>query len=154
MILVIRPDSWNFPLLVHVAGAMLLVAAVFVAMVALVQAWRDADPQVASTLVRFGFRTLLLAAIPSYFVMRIGAQWVASREYPDNVDLNWLGIGYAVGDFGGLLLLITTIVAGFAARRARAAAAVGGLARAVTVLTLVLVVAYGVAIWAMTAKPT
>jgi hypothetical protein len=95
-----------------------------------------------------------MGAIPSYFVMRIGAQWVASKEYPDNVNLSWLGIGYAVGDGGGILLLATTIVAAFAARRARTAAAVGGLARAATVLTLILVAAYGVAVWAMTAKPT
>jgi hypothetical protein len=156
MTLAIRPDSWNFPLLVHVGGAMLLVAALVVAATVLVQAWRERDPAAASALVRFGFRTLLMAAIPSYFVMRIGAQWILSKEGLDSpsVSLTWLDVGFTVADLGGILLLVTTIVAAFAARRARAAATAGALARTVTALTLVLVAAYGVAVWAMTAKPT
>jgi hypothetical protein len=156
MILAIRPDSWNFPLFVHVGGAMLLVAALVVAATALVQAWRERDPATASALVRFVFRTLLIAAIPSYIVMRVGAQWVLSKEGLDSSDvsLTWIDIGFTVADLGAILLLVTTIVAAFAARRARAAAAVGALARTATALTLVLVAAYGVAIWAMTAKPT
>ena len=67
MILFIRPDSWNFPLLVHVAGAMTLVAALVVAAAALVQAWREADPAAASALVRFGFRTLLTGLAVRYY---------------------------------------------------------------------------------------
>src|SRR6185437_35181 len=68
-LLLIRPDSWNLPLLLHVGGAMALVASVTVAAVALLQGWRTSDPAAAS-LKRFGARTLLYAAVPSYFVMR------------------------------------------------------------------------------------
>jgi hypothetical protein len=86
--LIIRPDSWNLPLLLHVVGAMALVASVSVAAIALVQGWRTSDPSAAS-LKRFGARTLLYAAIPSYFVMRIAAQWVESREGLGNSNAAW-----------------------------------------------------------------
>jgi hypothetical protein len=86
--LIIRPDSWNLPLLLHVVGAMALVASVSVAAIALVQGWRTSDPPAAS-LKRFGARTLLYAAIPSYFVMRIAAQWVESREGLGNSTAAW-----------------------------------------------------------------
>ena len=42
-VLLIRPDSWNLPLLLHVGGAMALVASVTVAAVALLQGWRAGD---------------------------------------------------------------------------------------------------------------
>ena len=67
--LLIRPDSWNFPLFLHVAGAMLVTASVVVAVAALVLAWR-AEGEERAAITRFGFRTLLYAGIPSYFLMR------------------------------------------------------------------------------------
>jgi hypothetical protein len=42
-LLLIRPDSWNLPLLLHVGGAMALVASVTVAAVALLQGWRAGE---------------------------------------------------------------------------------------------------------------
>jgi hypothetical protein len=82
--------------------------------------------------------------------MRVGAEWIASKEdVPD--DVNWIGIGYMVSDGGLLLTIIAAVLAWRAARRG--AAGPGGMGRAVFVLSAVLVVAYAVAIWAMTAKP-
>lgn len=109
-LLIIRPDSWNLPLLLHIGGAMALVASVTVAAIALIQGWRTSDPSAAS-LKRFGAKTLLYAAIPSYFVMRIAAEWIASREHLENSNAAWLGDGFIVADGGGILLLIATIVA-------------------------------------------
>jgi hypothetical protein len=151
-LLIIRPDSWNLPLLLHVGGAMALVASVTVAVVALVQGWRTSDPTAAS-LKRFGARTLLYAAIPSYFVMRIAAEWVASREHLENSNAAWLGDGYLAADGGGILLLIATIVANLAVRRAPDSG-LGKLAKVGAGLSLILVALYVFAIWAMTTKPS
>jgi hypothetical protein len=151
-LLTIRPDSWNLPLLLHVAGAMALVASVSVAALALIQGWRTSDPSAAS-LKRFGSRTLLYAAIPSYFVMRIAAQWVESREGLDNSNAAWLGDGFLAADGGGVLLLIATIVANLAVRRAPDSG-LGKLAKVGASLSLVMIAVYVFAIWAMTTKPS
>lgn len=150
--LIIRPDSWNLPLLLHVGGAMALVASVSVAAIALVQGWRTSDPSAAS-LKRFGARTLLYAAIPSYLVMRIAAQWVESREGLGNSNAAWLGDGYLAADLGGLILLIATIVANMAVRR-DPDAGLGMLAKVGAGLSLILVALYVFAVWAMTTKPS
>jgi hypothetical protein len=150
--LIIRPDSWNLPLLLHVGGAMALVASVTVAAVALIQGWRTSDPSAAS-LKRFGARTLLYAAIPSYFVMRIAAEWIASREGLENSNAAWLGDGFLVADGGGILLLIATIVANMAVRR-DPDAGLGKLAKVAASLSLILVALYVFAVWAMTTKPS
>jgi hypothetical protein len=150
--LIIRPDSWNLPLLLHVVGAMALVASVSVAAIALVQGWRTSDPSAAS-LKRFGARTLLYVAIPSYLVMRIAAQWVESREGLGNSNAAWLGDGYLAADLGGLILLIATIVANMAVRR-DPDAGLGMLAKVGAGLSLILVALYVFAVWAMTTKPS
>ena len=151
-LLSIRPDSWNLPLLLHVGGAMALVASVTVAAIALIQGWRTSDASAAS-LKRFGAKTLLYAAIPSYFVMRIAAQWVESREGLDNSNATWLGDGFLAADLGGILLLIATIVANMAVRRAPDTG-LGKLAKVSAGISLILVALYVFAIWAMTTKPT
>jgi hypothetical protein len=55
----VRPDSWNFPLLLHVLGAMVLVALLAVAAVVLSAALRSDDRADA---LRLAFRTLLIGA--------------------------------------------------------------------------------------------
>jgi hypothetical protein len=148
MLAAIRPDSWDFPLFLHVAGAMLLVGALVVVVAAMAGALRRGDG--AEVLTGLAFRTLLIGVLPTYILMRAGAEWIASEEdVPDDVD--WIGIGYAVADGGLLLTIIAAVLAWRAARRG--AAGPGGLGRGVLVLAAVLIVAYGVAIWAMTAKP-
>ena len=149
-IALIRPDDWNFPLLVHVAGAMLLVGSLVTAAALLLLAWRGDSPG----LIRLGFRTLVIAAFPSYVLMRVGAELINSKENISD-DAAWIGIGYITADGGLLFLLISTILAGVAARRAGRHPGGGGtLGRVVTVLTLVILAAYVVAVWAMTTKPS
>jgi hypothetical protein len=148
MLAAIRPDSWDLPLFVHVAGAMLLVGALVVVAATMAAALRRDDG--VAVLTGLAFRTLLIGVIPSYILMRVGAEWIASEEnVPDDVD--WIGIGYIVADGGLLLTLIALVLAWRASRRG--AAGPGGLGRAAFVLTAVLLLAYGVAIWAMTTKP-
>ena len=137
----IRPDDWNLALFVHILGAMTLVGSL--ALVA---------TSIAADNLRLGFRTLWIAVIPSWIVMRVAAQWIASKEHIDDLDPepDWVGIGYATSEGSFLLLIIATICAGIAARRARG----GGLRTATLVLVGISLVAYVVAIWAMTTKPT
>jgi hypothetical protein len=151
--LLIRPDSWNFPLFVHVAGAMVVTAAVFASVATLALAWRAADEQRAA-LTRFAFRTLLFAGIPAWFVMRIGAEWIYSKEYSGDNDPTWVGVGYAIAEPSGILILLATILTWLSARRLRSGGGGGGLAKAGVVLATIAVAFFVVAIWAMTTKPS
>jgi uncharacterized membrane protein len=157
MLAVLRSDSLNFPLLLHVLGASILVGTLIAASAAQLLAWRRRAPGDAVPFARIAFRTLLLGALPAWFLMRIGAEWIASREGWNDVDDEplWLGIGYLTAEPGGLLLLVSIVLAGIGARRlARTDAERGGtLVRVATVISFLLVVAYVIAVWAMSAKP-
>jgi uncharacterized integral membrane protein len=146
----VRPDSWNFPLLLHVLGAMVLVALLAVAAVVLSVALRS-DDRVAA--LRLAFRTLLIGTIPAYLVMRVSAEWIASKENLEDADFAWINIGYSVADGGLLLLIVMTVLAGIASRRAKRGDTPSGLVRWTGGLALLLILAYGVALWAMATKP-
>jgi hypothetical protein len=95
---------------------------------------------------------LLWGAIPTFIVMRAGAEWVKSKEHaPD--DANWIGIGYGVSDMGLLLLIVATVLAGLALRRARRGGRPAALAGVSAAIVSLMLLGYGVAIWAMTTKP-
>jgi hypothetical protein len=148
----IRPDSWNFALLLHVLGAMLLVGALVLAASALVLARRDGS----ATLLRLGYRSLLIGALPAWIVMRAAAEWIADKEELTGDDVpNWVDLGYSIADPGLVLMLAATVLAGLAMRRALRAGSAGGggFSLTSTVLVWLLVIAYLVAIWAMTTKP-
>ncbi|MGH3042779.1 MAG: hypothetical protein ACRDNG_13760 [Gaiellaceae bacterium] len=156
MLAAIRPDSWNFPLLLHVLGASLLLGALITAVTAQLLAWKRRAPADILPYVRFSFRTLLFLAIPSWFLMRVGGEWVASKGWNDaDPEPAWLGIGYITADGGGLFLLISTMLAGIGSRRLGRSNGEHGtaLVRVATVLSVLLVITYVVATWAMSAKP-
>ena len=155
MLAATRPTGWDFPLFLHVLGAMVLVGGLTVAVAFQLLAWRKRDPADVAAFTRAGFRALLAVALPGLIVMRIGAQWVYSKEgWSGDNDPAWLGIGYLTADLGGILLLITIILAGLGARRLRRS---GGsksvLTRIAMPLATLLLIAYVVAVWAMTTKP-
>ena len=154
----IRPDDWNLPLFLHILGAMVMVGAIVTACYFLFSARRTG----AAEQVRIGFRTLLWVAFPAYIVMRVTAEWIADKQGLNDVDPtpDWIGIGYGIGDLGGLLIIISTIVTGVAVRRmtraqqgAGAPTTVGAGTAVAAWLTGLLIVAYTVAIWAMATKP-
>jgi hypothetical protein len=144
---IIRPDSWNVPLFVHVLGAMLLVGTLLLAGIVLL--WRR-EGRVSSGL---GFRVLLLGVLPSYILMRVGAEWVYSEEGFGDRDPDWIGVGYITSDAGALLLLVALVLTGIAARRERANVGGAVLTRIAGGIAYLLLLAYVVAVWAMTAKP-
>ncbi len=73
--------------------------------------------------LRLGYWTLLAVALPGYIVMRIGAQWIYSKEgwddLPDDAIPAWIDIGYIIADVGALLTLIALILGGIGVRRLR-----------------------------------
>jgi len=149
----IRPEDWNFALLLHVLGAMLLVGGLLAAVTSLSLGWRDDSV----TLPRLGFRSLLFVAFPAWWLMRIAGQWIASKEGFDGSgeEPAWLGIGYITAEAGGLLILISLILTGLGVRRMRSAEPprTSVMVRIGTVLVTIALVAYLVAVWAMTVKP-
>ncbi len=147
----IRPDDWNFPLLLHVVGAMLLVGGLLTAVTALILGWRRDSPFYA----RLGFWTLLVVALPSWILMRVGAQLIYDKwNFDEDDEPGWVGIGWITAEPGLLVLLISIVLTGVGARRLRRSE--GGtsvLVRIGAVFATLLLVAYLVAVWAMTAKP-
>jgi hypothetical protein len=141
---VIRPDEWDLPLFLHVLGAMLLVGTLLLAGLVLF-ARRDAG---------LGFRVLLLGVLPSYILMRVGGEWIASEENFGDSEPDWLTVGYITADLGAVLIVVSLVLTGIAARRSRRPEARGGaLIRVSGGIAYLLLAAYIVAVWAMTAKP-
>ena len=146
----VRPDSWNFPLFLHVLGAMILVGGVVAGASALAFARGEAR------LLRLGYWSLLAVSLPGWVLMRIGAQWIYSKEgwddVPDKFRPGWLDIGVIIGDLGGLILLVSLLAGGVGVYRLREGKG-SGLLKVTLVLSLVLLAAYVVAVWAMAGKP-
>jgi hypothetical protein len=149
-VLVLRPNEWDLPLFLHVLGAMLLVGALVVALTVFAGAWRTGDASYAVALRRLAFRALLVGALPSYALMRVGAEWIASEENLDEADAGWVDVGYVTADLGLVVLVLATVAAWVAVRRGPSG---GALGRVATVLVVLLLAAYLVAVWAMTTKP-
>jgi hypothetical protein len=148
-------DGWEFPLFLHVFGAMVMVGALVTAAYFLFAARRGGSLDS----LRVGYRTLLYAAIPSYIAMRVGAEWVSDKEGWNDVEPtpDFIDIGYMTSDPGVLLIIISTVLAGLAVRRAgKAEGGGGGTATAGTGvaiagwLTAFMVLAFTIAVWAMT----
>ena len=144
----VRPDDVNVPLLVHVLGAMILVGGLLTGASALAFARGSAEQ------LRLGYYSLLLVALPGFFLMRAGAHWVYIEAGWDDVDdePTWLGIGYLTADPGGALFLVSLVAGGIGVYRLRSGKG-HGLLRATLVISLVLLAAYLVAAWAMAGKP-
>ncbi|MGH3111078.1 MAG: hypothetical protein ACRDQT_09195 [Gaiellaceae bacterium] len=143
----IRPDDWNFPLFLHVLGAMILVGAMLTGASALAFARGD------DRLLRLGYWTLLVVGLPSYALMWGAAHWIYSKEGLDDspIDSAWTTIGFVVAEGGALVLLAALITGGIGVRRLPSGGQ--GLLKATLILSLVLLAALVVAVWAMSAKP-
>jgi hypothetical protein len=144
----IRPDEWNFPLFLHVLGAMVLVGATLTAASALAFARGDA------AMLRLGYWTLLAVGLPSYVLMWAAAHWIYSKEGLDDspLDSAWTTIGFAVAEGGALLFVAALITGGIGVRRLPAGGG-QGLLKATLILSVILLAALVVAAWAMAGKP-
>jgi uncharacterized membrane protein YeaQ/YmgE (transglycosylase-associated protein family) len=148
---IIRPDDWNLPLFLHVLSALVLIGAVALVLIWLAGAWRAGS----APNTRLAFRTLLWAVIPAWIVMRLTAEWLLDKQGLEDAELDWIEIGFITAEPTFVLLLIATVIAGLRARAMAAGAtgpSIGG--RIAAGLVSVCLLAYLVALWAMTTKPT
>ena len=146
MLALVRPDSWNFPLFLHVLGAIVLAGSTgAVTVLALAARKRRAQGPLLS---RLAFRTLIFVVVPSWIVMRVGAQLIADKEFPDKTP-GWVDVGLVVSEPGLILLIALGVLAWVSARRG----GVGRASMALAILAPVYLVALAVAWWAMSAKP-
>jgi hypothetical protein len=146
----IRADNTILPLFLHILGAMVLVGALTLSSVSLIGAWRNGS----AALTRLAYLSLFYAALPGYIVFRVGAEWIADKEHLTDSNDTWIGIGYGVSDIGALLLIISLVIGGISIRRMNRGGQPSPIAaRIVTGLVSLVLIAYLVAVWAMTTKP-
>jgi uncharacterized cupredoxin-like copper-binding protein len=152
MLSAIRPAGQDFPVLLHIVGATI----VFGALLASVSSLALARGQVR--LLRVGYFSLLLVALPGWILMRLSGEWIYRKQGWNSLphelkDTTWLRIGFGVADYGGLLFLLALVLGGVAVRRLRNGKSGTGLLRITTGIALVIALAFVVAVWAMTGKP-
>lgn len=142
MVALVRPDSWNLPLFLHVLGATVLTGAVAATAIAGTRSGGSL------LLRRVAFRTVLFLVIPAWILMRVAGEWTNSREDIPG-DPGWLGTGYIVGDAGVVVLLLSVIFGWLSVRKPDR----GWPARTVTALAALYLAALLVAMFAMSGKP-
>jgi hypothetical protein len=142
MLALVRPDSWNFPLFLHVLGATMLVGSVAAVGILAVASLRH------GWMRRIAVQTLLAVVIPSWLLMWLGGAWEDSKS-PIGDDSTWLGIGYIVSDAGLVFLVVTTLIAAAGTRRPDRR----WPPQAVAALSGIYLVALLVAMFAMSGKP-
>jgi hypothetical protein len=144
VIALIRPDAWNFPLFLHVLGAIALFGGIGTVVLLSVAAHRIPGHAVLAR--RIALTTLLAVVWPAYVLMYADGVWIASKEDLHPSFPTWMVVGVSVADGGIVVLLVLTLLAWLARRRPRAGVFVAGL-------SALYLVALGVAWWAMTTKP-
>ncbi len=148
MLALIRPDSWNLPLFLHVFGATVLFGST--ATIAIAGFASQRTEEHAPLLSRVALRTFLFGIVPSFVLMRAAAQWIVGKEFPDGAKTpGWVDVGFIVTEPGAVLLLILGILTWMWRRRG----AGGRAAMFVPWLALVYVLALGVAWFVMSGKP-
>jgi hypothetical protein len=146
MLALVRPDSWNFPLFLHILGAIVLAGSIGAVTVFALAARKQSAHR--ALLSRLAFRTLIFVVVPAFIVMRVGAQLIADKEFPDKTP-GWVAVGFVVSEPGLILLIALGVLAWVSARRGGA----GRASVALAILAPVYLAALAVAWWAMSAKP-
>ena len=152
MLAAFRPGEQDFALLLHLVGATVVFGALLASATSILLARGN------TRLLRLGYFSLLFVGLPGLILMRLAGQWLYNlqkwADLPDQFDQPaWLGIGFVVADWGGVLFLLSLVLGGVGVHRLSHGKGGVGLLRATMVISLVLVLAYVVAVWAMTGKP-
>jgi hypothetical protein len=153
MLAAIRPDDQSFALLLHLVGATVVFGALLASATSLLLARGEAR------LLRLGYFSLLFVALPGLILLRLAGEWLYRMQNwnklpPQIGEPSWLTIGFDVADWGGVLLLLALVLGGIGVHRLRNDKGGTVLLKATMVISLVLIVAYVVAVWAMTGKPS
>jgi hypothetical protein len=152
LVAAIRPDEQSFALLLHLVGATVVFGALLACATSLLLARGEIR------MLRLGYFSLLFVGLPGLILLRLAGEWLYRLQHwddlPDQFDEPaWLQIGFAVADWGGLLLLVALALGGVGIYRLRSGKGGAGLLKATMVIALILIVAYAIAVWAMTGKP-
>jgi hypothetical protein len=148
----IRPDDQSFALLLHLVGATVTFGALLASATSLALARGD------TRLLRLGYFSLLLVGLPGLILLRLAGEWLYRLQNWDQLpaqfdEPTWLGIGFIVADLGGILLLVALALGGVGVYRLGHGKGGTLLLKATMVIAFVLILAYIVAVWAMTGKP-
>jgi small-conductance mechanosensitive channel len=147
---ILRPDSWDLPLFLHVLGSAVLFGAMLTAAVLGFAAVRQVE--LAPLFSRLAFRTTLFAVIPAWVLSRVAAQWILNREtdqIPGLDNKGWVSVGFSVGDAGPVVIVALLVLGYLSVRRAGRRR----LTAAFAVVATIYLVALAVAWFAMSAKP-
>jgi hypothetical protein len=152
LVAAIRPDDQSFALLLHLVGATVVFGALLASATSLALAHGE------TRLLRLGYFSLLLVGLPGLILMRLAGEWLYRLQnwddLPDQLDEPaWLRIGSIVANWGGLLFLLALALGGVGVYRLRQGRGGAGLLRTTMVIAIILIVAWVVAVWAMTGKP-
>jgi uncharacterized cupredoxin-like copper-binding protein len=150
MFAAIRPAGQDFPLLLHIVGATI----VFGALLASASALALAPGEIR--LLRLGYFSLLLVALPGWILMRLSGEWIYRKQGWNDLpnqfkDADWLRIGFFVADVGGILFVLALIIGGVGVYRLQHGKS-ARLLQATMSISLVIALGYVVAVWAMTGK--
>jgi hypothetical protein len=147
MLALVRPDSWNLPLFLHVLGATLTFGTTTTVAV-LGFAGLQGDREQTAWLRSLNFWVAFGLLVPAFILMRGTALWILDKEFPGgHNEPGWVNVGFAVSEPGALLVLLMVILAWFGrSPRSRVAVAIPWLAS-------ILLVGLAIAWYAMSAKP-
>jgi hypothetical protein len=153
MLAAIRPNDQSFALLLHLVGATVVFGALLASATSLLLSRGDAR------LLRLGYYSLLLVGLPGLILLRVAGQWLYQLQSWDKLpsqigEPTWLSIGFIVADWGGILFLAALAVGGIGVYRMRSGRGGTVLLKSTMVSSLILIVGYAVAVWAMTGKPS
>jgi hypothetical protein len=151
-VLAIRPDDQSFALLLHLVGATVVFGALLASATSLLLARGD------TRLLRLGYFSLLFVGLPGLILLRVAGQWLYQLQnwdkVPNRFEPTWLSIGFIVADWGGILFLLALALGGVGVHRLRIGKGGTVLLKGTMIISLVLIVGYVVAVWAMTGKPS
>jgi hypothetical protein len=153
MLAAIRPDIQDFALLLHLVGATVVFGALLTSATSLVLARGE------TRLLRLGYFSLLFVGLPGLILLRLAGQWLYQLQKWDDLPSQfaqptWLDIGFIVADWGGILFVFALVLGWVGIHRLRTDRGGTLLLRATMVISIVLIVGYVVAVWAMTGKPS
>jgi hypothetical protein len=153
MLAAIRPDIQDFALLLHLVGATVVFGALLTSATSLVLARGE------TRLLGLGYFSLLFVGLPGLILLRLAGQWLYQLQKWDDLPSQfaqptWLDIGFIVADWGGILFVLALVLGWVGIHRLRTDRGGTLLLRATMVISIVLIVGYVVAVWAMTGKPS
>jgi hypothetical protein len=153
MLAAIRTDIQVFALLLHLVGATVVFGALLTSATSLVLARGE------TRLLRLGYFSLLFVGLPGLILLRLAGQWLYQLQKWDDLPSQfaqptWLDIGFIVADWGGILFVFALVLGWVGIHRLRTDRGGTLLLRATMVISIVLIVGYVVAVWAMTGKPS